>query len=414
MKLSDSSRQHTEPLRTMDLFAGCGGFTAGFGSYGVGPEGDVPGFRPVASVESDPAAAATYAANHHPDVPFCGVIEDFDPYPFADEVDVITGGPPCQGFSGLGAQNPSDPRNTLWEEYLRVVAVVRPKVFVLENVDRFLKSPEYERLQDAVRLDGLLADYELSTAILNAADYGVPQTRRRVIVIGTHRDFGAPLQHPTPTHTKIPVIEDELVLFGGAVPLLEWVPVDSIFRRSARIEITGTELPARRVSGGLAGPYRTDELHFGRTPTPLSVARYAAIPQGGNRDDLRGKMTVIDGAEKALSTLSWDKHHSGSRDVMGRLRSGSPSVTIRTEFFKPEKGRYLHPVENRPITHYEAALIQGFPDDYRWYGTKIQIAKQIGNAVPVGLGRALAGIIHQHLSVLTLQRADLRRTASSS
>ncbi|MFD8789933.1 MULTISPECIES: DNA cytosine methyltransferase [Streptomyces] len=77
---------------------------------------------------------------------------------------------------------------------------------------------------------------------------------------------------------------------------------------------------------------------------------------------------------------------------------GQPSVTIRTEFYKPEKGRYLHPLQDRPITHYEAALIQGFPEDYLWHGTKIEIARQIGNAVPVGLARAVAEAIHQRLS----------------
>lgn len=83
---------------------------------------------------------------------------------------------------------------------------------------------------------------------------------------------------------------------------------------------------------------------------------------------------------------------------MGRLRVNSPSVTIRTEFYKPEKGRYLHPREPRPITHYEAALIQGFPERFKWFGTKTDIARQIGNAVPVGLGRALAESIHRFLA----------------
>ena len=82
---------------------------------------------------------------------------------------------------------------------------------------------------------------------------------------------------------------------------------------------------------------------------------------------------------------------------MGRLRWDDPSVTIRTEFFKPEKGRYLHPFADRPITHYEAALIQGFPKDFLWCGSKLQIARQIGNAVPVGLSRAIAGQLYDYL-----------------
>lgn len=98
-----------------------------------------------------------------------------------------------------------------------------------------------------------------------------------------------------------------------------------------------------------------------------------------------------------LSTVAWDLHDTGSGDVMGRLRSGAPAVTVRTEFFKPEKGRYLHPTEDRPITHFEAARLQGFPDDFKWYGSKLEIAKQIGNAVPIPLGRKIAESIYQYL-----------------
>ncbi|GGN42869.1 cytosine-specific methyltransferase [Streptomyces kronopolitis] len=397
MMPGDVPRQHSTPWRVMDLFAGCGGFTEGFRSY-ANADGTTPHFRSVVAVEFDRAAAATYEANHQPDKLICDDIADFDPQPFSDDVDVITGGPPCQGYSGLGQGNPNDPRNALWEEYLRVVAGVWPKIFVMENVDRFLKSREYDRLQDATRPGGLLEEYALSTKTLNAADYGVPQARKRVIVLATRRDLGAPLRHPVPTHTRFPLIKNDFVLFDGTADLPQRVPVDVVFDQSARLAITGTELPDRRTPEGLPGPYRTAELHFGRTPTPLSIARYAAIPPGGNRHDLTGKWAEIEGRSTYLSTQAWDQHRSGSADVMGRLRWGAPSVTIRTEFYKPEKGRYLHPHENRPITHYEAALIQGFPEDYRWHGTKSSIAKQIGNAVPVGLARALAGAIHQRLS----------------
>lgn len=94
-----------------------------------------------------------------------------------------------------------------------------------------------------------------------------------------------------------------------------------------------------------------------------------------------------------MKARCWIGHTTGSADVMGRLHWDKPSVTIRTEFFKPEKGRYLHPVEDRAITHYEAAILQGFPVDYRWVGSKTQVARQIGNAVPVQLSHALADIV---------------------
>ncbi|WP_306339919.1 DNA cytosine methyltransferase [Streptomyces sp. AS13] len=387
-----------EPLRVMDIFAGCGGFAEGFRSYVHNNINNESAFESVAAVDIDRAAHATFAANHLSADAMCLDIETFDPSPFAGGVDIITGGPPCQGFSGLGNGYWDDPRNSLWREYTRVVSTVQPMVFVMENVDRFQKSFEYKGLLDAVKPGGCLADYALVAGVLNAADYGVAQARKRAILIGTRRDLGAPVPLPAPTHARgISQPTQELLLFGQDPIMQPWTPVDAIFDLSARLPIERTDLPARFNSAGVPGPFRTSELHIGRTPTALSLARYRAIPPGGNRKHLSGKWTEIDGREYYLSTESWDRHHTGSADVMGRLWSGRPSVTIRTEFFKPEKGRYLHPVEHRPISHYEAALIQGFPEDYLWHGTKIEIARQIGNAIPVGLARAIAGVIHERL-----------------
>jgi DNA (cytosine-5)-methyltransferase 1 len=193
-----------------------------------------------------------------------------------------------------------------------------------------------------------------------------------------------------------------------------------VFNESEMISIRGTELPDGKeyipdVDSVLPGVFTTSDLHFGRNPEPLSRARYRAIPKGGNRKNLTGKWYTIDKNGEIrifdtqnppgvrtlvhyLSTESWDNHNTGTGDVMGRLRLGEPSVTIRTEFFKPEKGRYLHPSDARPITHYEAARIQGFPLSFRWCGSKTDIARQIGNAVPIPLGTAIASAIHAYLS----------------
>ncbi|MFF0004221.1 DNA cytosine methyltransferase [Streptomyces tibetensis] len=390
----------TATINVVDLFAGCGGFTQGFHSYKPAP-GETSPFRSIAAVEFDQAAASTYASNFGEgsnsecDV-FAGDIKQWDPSPYKNRVDVILGGPPCQGFSGLGEENPLDPRNKLWREYVRVVAALEPKIFVIENVDRFFNSPEYRALLASNR-NGLLRQYNLSERnILNAADFGVPQARKRAIVIATHKDL-PPLGHPKPTHQKEAKEDPTLFLAPGPLP---WVTVEGIFAKTPEEPLTNS-LPERetKVLGNIVpGAYRTDELHIGRNPTALSLARYKAIPAGGNRKNLRGQTATIDGKVVNLSTESWDRHNSGTGDVMGRLRLNAPSVTIRTEFFKPEKGRYLHPILHRPITHYEAALIQGFPEEFKWCGTKIQIARQIGNAVPIGLAENLAKHIHHHLA----------------
>ncbi|WP_121747182.1 DNA cytosine methyltransferase [Streptomyces sp. E2N166] len=394
-------------ITVVDLFSGAGGFSAGFRAYEPDGPGTSP-FRSVAAVEFDEAAAATYAANfgsaHVANVD----IATWDPTPYAGQVDVIMGGPPCQGFSALHRNNPEkpktdDPRNRLWAEYVRVVRTIQPKIFVLENVDRFLTSQEFQSLQEAVSEGGDLSNYTLRSDILNAADYGVPQARRRAIVIATRNDLGEPLEHPRPTHTRDTTTSAQARFAeeeGTFVEALPWVSVQSEVFDLTPAETPSVDLPERTdkpLGVVLPGPYRTTELHIGRNPTDLSLARYRVIPRGGNRHDLTGKFANIHGVETYLSTTSWDKHKTGSGDVMGRMHADRPAVTIRTEFYKPEKGRYLHPTHDRPITHYEAALIQGFPSDFQWFGSKVQIARQIGNAVPIGLGKALARVIHERL-----------------
>jgi DNA (cytosine-5)-methyltransferase 1 len=395
------------PITVVDLFAGCGGFTQGFREFV--PEGFKRSpFQPVAAVESDIAAASTYAANflsggkgERRKHLWAADIKNWRPEHLAGKVDVILGGPPCQGFSGLGLENPEDPRNQLWREYKEIVKLIKPKVFIIENVDRFLRSAEYDAFfQDVEKPGGELSEYTLRTKVLNAADYGVPQRRRRVIVIATLRDDLEPIEHPQPTHRKRGLRSTPEALFD-VEDLPGWVPVDSVFAATGAPPAV-TDLPADRTTLGadgkpINGTYLTSELHIGRTPTALSLARYAEIPPGGNRYDLRRKFAHIDGRETYLSTTSWDGHNAGAGDVMGRVRAGEPSVTIRTEFYKPEKGRYLHPSQDRPLSHLEAALIQGFPRDFRWCGTKVQIARQIGNAVPVGLATAIAGAVYRGL-----------------
>jgi len=138
-----------------------------------------------------------------------------------------------------------------------------------------------------------------------------------------------------------------------------------------------------------------DKWHVGRNPTDLSLERYACIPPEGNRFNL---FDLDEEDQKRLIPDCWMNKRSGSTDVFGRLRWDKPSVTIRTEFYKPEKGRYLHPEEDRPITHREAMRIQTFPDDFEWRGGFSSVARQVGNAVPPQLAYCLALSISDALS----------------
>lgn len=343
------------PVTVLDLFAGAGGLSQGFRQASSR-------FSVIRAVESDPLAAATYAANHG-DVVYAGPIQDWLQSEVPPSVDLVVGGPPCQGFSTLGRQDAQDERNALWEYYAHTLELARPKYFLLENVAVFLKSPEYHQFRQRIET-GTLRGYTFVADVLNAANYGAPQARKRAILLGWRQDVVPP---GWPQHTH-----------GRAT----WRTVRDALTKVPRA-VRETELPQGEVlcdGKAYPGPFKSRQLHVTRNYEPISRARFRHIPEGGNRFDL----------PNVLKAPCWVNHTSGSGDVMGRLRWDHPSVTIRTEFFKPEKGRYLHPSEDRAITHFEAARLQGFPDDYLWVGSKTSIARQIGNAVPIPLGSALA------------------------
>ena len=352
-------------LRLVDLFAGCGGLTRGF-LDSAADAGVRARYKVLAAVEHDRAAAATYAANYGRDHLFATDIEDWDEIPSAD---VVIGGPPCQGFSTLGRRDPSDPRNRLWREYARALESIRPDYFVIENVAAFLRSAEWDVLRQEMST-GPLRAYRLQAHVVDAADFGVPQRRRRAVVIGSHRSV------PVPDAPVGPLSDRRHHRTVGQVldALSELVPVPADDLPSTVFEFEGREFP---------GAFKTTQLHVAREMQALTRRRIEAIPPGGSRGDL----------PEDLLAPCWRRHTTGQMDVMGRLRRDRPAVTIRTEFFKPEKGRFLHPVEHRPITHAEAALLQTFPADYQWCGSRADIARQIGNAVPVLLARALGALI---------------------
>lgn len=351
-------------IRVLDLFCGAGGLSHGFSHAS-------DRFQTVQAVESDVAASATYGANHGTGLVATAKIEDWLKTHDVPSADVVVGGPPCQGFSALGKQDVLDERNQLWLRYADTIRKAQPKYFVLENVPRFLASEQFKRFRRQCQPSNRLGNYRFEAAILNAADYGAAQLRKRVILIGHHRDLPSPgLPPSTRDRSSWSTLKDVL----GDLP--EYVKrTDLVDRWTTR---DGVELP---------GVFRTTELHLTRFYEQRSLVRFAYIPPGGNRFDIPDH----------LLSACWRKHKSGSGDVMGRLSWDAPSVTIRTEFFKPEKGRYLHPTQPRALTHHEAARIQGFPDDYKWVGSKSAIARQIGNAVPIPLATAVATHLLDHL-----------------
>lgn len=329
---------------SVDLFAGCGGFSIGLHKAG---------FQTLLAVEWDKSACDTFAANISPRILNCA-IQEVESFPACD---VLVGGPPCQGFSNLGERVPNDPRRQLWRHYLRGVTESRPLIFVMENVPPLLKSAEFQEILQTARGLG----YQVEWRILNAAFYGVPQQRKRAVIIGSR--IGVPV-FPKPTHrdpTRPQTFETE--------GLPRWRTV-------------------RDAISDLSTVPDENNWHIGRHPTLKSQRRYTCIPEGGNRWNLPPELTPE----------CWKRKTQGGTDLFGRLWWDRPSVTIRTEFYKPEKGRYLHPSANRPITHREAARLQGFDDRFDFKGKRIEVGIQIGNAVPPPLGYEIAKAVYAEVT----------------
>lgn len=332
--------------------------------------------RPFQSVWANDAewyATATYNRNFGPHCVHGDIVSLLEnPSIHIPKADVVIGGPPCQGFSLLNKGRANDPRKQMWRPYLEVVRRSDASAFVIENVPQILGSPEHEQIVEAAEAVG----YRVVFGKLCAADYGVPQVRWRAFIFGYRHGDPAPVFPPSRTHVPPKEAENALDLYN----VKPW--------RTVRDAVADLPPPEGVAIRNIAPPL---DLHFGRTPTATSLARYRAIPdEGMNRFDLQRLVPEI-------TPDCWIRKTLGGTDLFGRLWWDRPAFTIRTEFYKPEKGRYLHPEQHRPITHREAARFQSFPDDFVFVGSKVEIARQIGNAVPPRLAASVAGVVADYL-----------------
>lgn len=361
----------------IDAFAGAGGMSLGFSRH----FGHC--FQTVWANDFNEYCGQTYNTNfgkhcHVGDI--VSILEDSKT--IIPKADVVIGGPPCQGFSLLNKNRTNDPRKHLWRPFFELVKASAAQIFVMENVPQLLKSQEYEEI--AQTAEGL--GFRIWSGVLCAADYGVSQTRRRAFIIGCKTVDPACLLPPRKTHFNpnnekmglvLPLEENEYL--GMPKP---W--------KTVRDAISDLEPPVGNSIRNEPPPY---DLHFGRTPTELSRKRYRVVSEEGmNRFDLQR-------IAPELTPKCWIRKKSGGTDLFGRLWWDRPAFTIRTEFYKPEKGRYLHPQQHRPLSHREAARLQSFPDSFVFKGSKIEIAKQIGNAVPPLLAARVADIVYLLLTM---------------
>lgn len=388
--------------RVLDLFCGTGGFSKGFEHEG--------NYQVVFGIDLLKAAADTFRLNHPDALTICGDIRDVAPEKVSDrmdlrrgEIDVIIGGPPCQGFSSIRPHRSSsreDVRNSLFNEFITYVDYFRPPLFVLENVvglATFDLGQPLELMQEGFKKLGYVTDWR----ILNAAHYGVPQKRERLILLGA--EPGLRPSFPTPSHfctlDTIGFREKQRMLIPdlftvGAAPLRPAVTVaeaidDLPLVMSGETAVEYTDRPFTSYQADRRA--RSDKLTL-HSSTAHSQRMLEIIQHSGPN----------------ISSIPSHLISSGFSSCYSRLDAHEPSVTITVNFVHPASNRCIHPTLDRALTPREGARLQSFDDDFQFAGTRTQIVKQIGNAVPPMLGQVLASQVSTILSGLENRAAPLQ------
>lgn len=362
-------------MRVIDLFAGCGGLSLGFLQAG---------FSIDKAVEFDPAIANTYQRNHPEIEVLVDDIKNIDNSGvFATgDAEVIIGGPPCQGFSMAGARIRhgfiDDPRNYLFKHYYNVVKTVKPKIFVMENVKGMQNMQKGKIFKEILNTftDSELNEgvpYNVFHKVVRAVDFGAPQKRERLIIIGTtikDIDFDLvweetrnAIEEEYPDYFVATTVRDAI---GNLPPVTE----TGI--------ITNPE-PQTQYQRYLASNNAELANHTQSNHSKKAVERMHKIDNGQNYTELDEEINSV---------------HSGS---YGRLVWDEPAATITTRFDTPAGGRFIHPDEDRTLSPREAARIQSFPDSFVFYGARREISRQIGNAVPPKISYFLARFVQRIL-----------------
>lgn len=356
-----------EKFTAVELFAGAGGLSIGLERAGI---------HVVIANEIMPDFAATLAANH----PDTNVInEDIHKIDFRaelkklglDSVDVLSGGPPCQGFSTIGSKNRQDPRNSLFYEYLRAVSETKPKYTIFENVSGFKRMYDGFAYETLVRELGELG-YDTKSQILNAADYGAPQIRYRTVVLGWKRGL-PPLDFPPPTNGNKRGLRPYLTLMEAISDL----PPIGAGESSSDYATPPQNEYQRRMRGEQKKLLEHNASNYGEKMQEI----LRIIPEGGSIKDLPMRL----------------RPKSAYCNTYARLIPTEPSPTITRNFGTPSSSRCVHPFQPRALSTREGARLQGFPDDYIFVGGKQSKNLQIGNAVPPILGEAIATVVREAL-----------------
>ena len=356
----------------IDLFCGAGGLSLGF---------EMAGFNVLAGFEVEPNFLDTYR-NSHPKTACYNVdLKDLDIISFLNrkninpnEIDIVIGGPPCQGFSTVGRNKIDDPRNDLVKTFASIVGHIKPKMFLMENVAGLISMKSIDGILIKDKLINIFNEkgYEVKFKVLLAADYGVPQLRKRVFFVGVRKDFNYNFQFPKPTHSEKNSLSNN-----------EFNPYLTVKEAFSDLPIIDCNEFADKYSKDPLNEYqkfcRGDNLNLYNHKAPnhskIVIKRIKKIPPGGNHTDLPENL----------------KLKSGYSNIYGKLEENKPADTITGNCgCASAPGRFLHPTINRVITVREASRLQSFPDFVEFKGSNSQQYQQVGNAVPPLLARAIA------------------------
>lgn len=406
-------------MNIIDLFSGAGGLTFGFYYDLVNGQFIRTNNRFVFANEYDPQAARAFSENfpniHMENCDIRDLTEDkitklinLSQIPEGEEVDIIIGGPPCQSFSTVG-QRIYDDKAKLYEEYLRVLNIVRPKMFLFENVkgilsmrETFYKKNENGEIEYRIlknqetgkeskrpivacygkKIMEIISDkfaniddgfgYKITNRVLNAVDYGVPENRERVFIIGIRNDLNIDFDWEL-------VQERHLTIEEAISDLPELAEGQSINNYTKPV-LNGYQRLMRGANTELT-------QHFCGIYGDKIRTVIENIAQGQGKDDFNA--LIDEGKIRADYRLT-----SGYRNTYGRLVANRPSTTITNNMCTPSGLRCIHYAQNRALSPREGARIQSFPDWFKFFGTRTDITKQIGNAVPPLLAIAMARKIH--------------------
>jgi DNA (cytosine-5)-methyltransferase 1 len=355
-------------LTAIDLFCGAGGLSEGFRQAG---------FHVLAGQDHDEAAGATFAVTHQEAKFIGGPIQNVSPQDLlkaagakAGQIDVIVGGPPCQGYSVYNHQRgKNDPRAGLFREYLRIVEAVKPKWIVMENVTGITSIADGGIVREIERDMGALG-YRVQMHILRAEQFGVPQERRRVFFIATNTK--APILFPEPTHG--PNLQPYVTVWDAISDL-------PVLRNGDKGELRPYAKPPQNdYQRELRGNRTVVENHAAPRLAEVNEKRMLHIPPGGSWRDIPFAL-LPEGMKRAKRSDHTKRY--------GRPRKTDLACTILTKC-DVHWGAYIHPTQNRSFTVREAARLQSFPDNFVFEGSPTEQYVQVGNAVPPLLGRRVA------------------------